>query len=229
MADDLMTSTFHEAFTRSMSCAQRMHLVMTQADYIQKEDKEGMKYKIVSHDKVTALLRPLTVAAGLVYYPLGGSMVNKRDGNLTESQFVVRFQSIDNADDFVDVATFGYGVDTQDKGPGKAISYGVKYALLKAFGLETGDDPDLEQGDKSNRRSSLEQRADTLRNQYDRAADELELREILTSASTGEIMAALRDRAPADAQSCTAALRKAAARVGFDLAAYTAEQRAKST
>jgi hypothetical protein len=29
-----------------------------------------------------------------------------------------------------------------DKGPGKAVSYAFKYALLKVFCLETGDDPD---------------------------------------------------------------------------------------
>jgi len=43
---------------------------------------------------------------------------------------------------FLDVPTFGYGIDPQDKGPGKAMSYGVKYGLLKALGLETGDDPE---------------------------------------------------------------------------------------
>ncbi len=223
-----MDTVFHPSFSRGMNVMQRMHLVMTQASYLAKEDKEGMKYKIVSHDKVTALLRPLCVEAGILYYPLGGSLKTKRDGNTTEAEFIVRFVSIDNADDFVDVATFGHGVDQQDKGPGKAVSYGVKYALLKAFGLETGDDPDLEQGDKANRRSSLEQRADTLRTQYDRCPDELELREIITSPATGEIMAALRDRAPAEASSLSVALRKAATRVGFDLAAYTAELKAKT-
>jgi hypothetical protein len=43
----------------------------------------------------------------------------------------------------------GYGVDPQDKGPGKAISYGVKYALLKVLGLETGDDPDEVQDNRA--------------------------------------------------------------------------------
>jgi hypothetical protein len=45
----------------------------------------------------------------------------------------------------MDVQTAGYGIDPQDKGPGKAISYSVKYALLKALGLESGDDPDNDQ------------------------------------------------------------------------------------
>ena len=57
----------------------------------------------------------------------------------------VRFQNIDDPDDFLAVETCGYGVDDQDKGPGKAMSYAVKYALLKCLGLETGDDPDIEQ------------------------------------------------------------------------------------
>jgi hypothetical protein len=50
------------------------------------------------------------------------------------------------------VETIGYGVDPQDKGPGKAISYGVKYALLKVLGLETGDDPDTVQDDRADYR-----------------------------------------------------------------------------
>ena len=42
----------------------------------------------------------------------------------------------------------GYGIDPADKGIGKAISYSFKYALLKTFCLETGDDPDQDQSSK---------------------------------------------------------------------------------
>ncbi|MBR3243048.1 MAG: ERF family protein, partial [Parasporobacterium sp.] len=38
--------------------------------------------------------------------------------------------------------TYGDGVDSQDKAPGKAMTYGDKYALLKAYKIITGDDPD---------------------------------------------------------------------------------------
>ena len=57
----------------------------------------------------------------------------------------MRFVNVDDAADFIEVATAGYGIDDQDKGPGKAISYAVKYALLKTLGLESGDDPDEDQ------------------------------------------------------------------------------------
>ena len=51
----------------------------------------------------------------------------------------VEFVNIDNPDDRFCVEHYGYGIDTQDKGVGKAVSYAYKYALLKTFALETGE------------------------------------------------------------------------------------------
>lgn len=134
---------FH-ARDRTLNIAQRMNLVQTEVNYVQKEKKADMKYSIVSHDAVTASVRPPMQAAGILYYPL--EMTTVQVGNRTEiSAGIVRFENIDDRSDFIDVATAGYGIDQQDKGPGKALSYAVKYALLKVLGLETGDDPDLDQ------------------------------------------------------------------------------------
>jgi hypothetical protein len=55
------------------------------------------------------------------------------------------FQNIDEPTDKMVVESAGFGIDDQDKGPGKAISYAVKYAYLKALCLESGDDPDEDQ------------------------------------------------------------------------------------
>lgn len=129
--------------TAKLNIAQRINAVMAEVDYIQKEKKPGMQYNIVSHDAVTAKVRPILQKHGVVYYPRNMTVDNV--GNRTQSYFDVRFENIDDRSDFIDVATFGYGVDGQDKGPGKAMSYGVKYALLKVLGLETGDDPDTVQ------------------------------------------------------------------------------------
>ena len=147
--------------------AQRINAVMGEVDYIQKEKKAGMQYTIVSHDKVTGLVRPILHAHGVVYYPRDLSV--SQNGNRTEAVFSVRFENIDDRADFIDVATFGYGVDTQDKGPGKAMSYGVKYALLKLLGLETGDDPDEEQGAKAEHKGA--DRGPISGAQYDMLAD----------------------------------------------------------
>ena len=119
---------------------QRLAEVMQAVTYIQKERKQGMQYTIVSHDAVTAKVRPALLAAGIVYYPV--RCEHTHNGNRAECSMTVRFVNIDEPTDFFEVPTFGYGVDPQDKGPGKAMSYAVKYALLKALGLETGDDAD---------------------------------------------------------------------------------------
>ncbi|MDP9196116.1 MAG: ERF family protein [Pseudomonadota bacterium] len=122
---------------------QRLHAAMQKVDYIQKEKRSGMQYSIVTHDAVTAKVRPVLLECGIVYHPV--EMKRSQDGNRTEVDLVVRFSNIDNPSDHIDVPACGYGIDSQDKGPGKAISYAVKYALLKALGLETGDDPDQDQ------------------------------------------------------------------------------------
>jgi hypothetical protein len=127
--------------------AQRIAAVMGEVDYVQKEKKQGMNYSIVSHDAVTAKVRPLLHKHGIVYYPR--ALTVSQNGNRTEAVFTVRFENIDDRTDYIDVETFGYGVDPQDKGPGKAMSYGVKYALLKVLGLETGDDPDTVQDNRA--------------------------------------------------------------------------------
>ena len=119
---------------------QRIAAVMESVTYIQKESKKGMQYSIVSHDKVTAKVRPALLKEGVIYYPTRCEHV--QNGNRAECSMTVRFANIDEPTDFIDVQTFGYGIDGQDKGPGKAQSYAVKYALLKALGLETGDDAD---------------------------------------------------------------------------------------
>jgi hypothetical protein len=38
--------------------------------------------------------------------------------------------------------SYGDGIDTGDKAPGKAMTYSDKYSLLKAYKVATGDDPD---------------------------------------------------------------------------------------
>lgn len=134
----------------TLNIHQRLHAVMGEVDYVQKEKKAGMRYSIVSHDAVTAKVRPILVKHGIVYYPV--AMARSQNGNRTEIDLTVRFANIDAPTDFIDVIACGYGVDEQDKGPGKAISYAVKYCLLKALGLETGDDPDIEQDEKATHR-----------------------------------------------------------------------------
>lgn len=122
---------------------QRMHAIMGEVSYIQKEKKQGMRYTIVSHDAVTAKVRPAFLKHGVIAYPV--SISRSHNGNRCELDMVMRFACIDDPADYIDVATAGYGIDESDKGAGKAISYAAKYAVLKGLMLETGDDPDEDQ------------------------------------------------------------------------------------
>lgn len=120
---------------------QRMLAVMTDIAYVQKEDKKvNDQYRFVSHDAVTAKVRGALIKHGIV--ATTDIVRHEQNGNRTEVDVRVEFINVDNPADRVAINAFGYGIDSQDKGPGKAVSYAVKYAYLKAFALETGDDPE---------------------------------------------------------------------------------------
>ena len=56
----------------------------------------------------------------------------------------VRIIDIDDTSKFIDIESFGKGIDSGDKGFGKASTYARKYALLNAYKIATGEDPDAE-------------------------------------------------------------------------------------
>lgn len=116
-------------------------MVMSDLKYVAKEDKfVNGQYRFVSHDAVAAKVHPLLVKHGITVVPTVPEM--RQDGNRTVARVLVSFVNVDVPTDAVTTEWWGYGVDTGDKGPGKAVSYAYKYALLKTLCLETGDDPD---------------------------------------------------------------------------------------
>lgn len=128
---------------KALNLHQRLLLVMADVQYIQKDRTIGNKdsgYKVVTHDAVTAKVRPALLKNRVLDYPQ--NLVCTQNGNRTEMTMDIKFVNADEPTDFILVPTVGYGIDSQDKGPGKAMSYAVKMALLKALNLETGEDAD---------------------------------------------------------------------------------------
>ncbi len=124
---------------------QRLLAVMAGCGRVAKDGRVtgGGSYRFASHDAVTSEVRPHLIEHGVLVIP---SLVERlQDGNRLEALYRVRFSNVDDPQDFVEVDALGYGIDTQDKGPGKAASYAVKYALLKVLSLPTGDDPERDQ------------------------------------------------------------------------------------
>lgn len=127
----------------------------TVAKNLEVELPNGRGYKAVSEGDVLRAVKPLEAEHGVYSYPVdrriveSGEIVNTYKGNEKKSLFVrietrYRFVNIDEPSEYVDVITYGDGVDSQDKAPGKAMTYADKYALLKAYKIQTGEDPDAD-------------------------------------------------------------------------------------
>jgi hypothetical protein len=149
---------------RSQLClVEKIHRIMQEVGYVQKSKKgtaaEGLPYSFVSHDSVVRAIRPCLVRWGIVMLPrvVSHSQMSGTS-NTTSVDMEFTLVNVDRPEETVVVPAFGYGVDKQDKGPGKAMSYAKKYALLQTFVLETGDDPELSDEDREEMRLSVEQR-----------------------------------------------------------------------
>ena len=137
--------------------------VMSSVNYLNKdgfvETGKGKGYKALTDEKVLGAVRPALVAAGLVMLPVQmeqhrtDEQVKAYDGStktnrITDVSVTYRIINVDNPDDFVEVVSAGTGVDTQDKGIGKAMTYAKKYAILNSFLIPSGEDTDQISSDK---------------------------------------------------------------------------------
>jgi len=145
MIDELseLEHFYSEEEFMSKNIYQRINAIMADVKYVQKEDKKvNNQYTFVSHDAVTKVVRESLVKHGVVILPTYWNI--KENGNKVSCDISLKIVNVDKPDDFIlnECAGFGFGIDNQDKAPGKAMSYAYKYALLKMFALETGDDPE---------------------------------------------------------------------------------------
>jgi len=129
-----------------MNIYQKINAVMKKAEYI-KKDAKVQGYSAVTHDAVTAMLRQHLVAEGIVVNvsQTSGGFLEMRDLSKEIKQYLyqgvydVSFINIDDAQDRMCVTVHAQAQDTGDKAAGKAMSYATKYAMLKTFSIETGD------------------------------------------------------------------------------------------
>lgn len=95
------------------------------------------KYNYVMEADLVAAVRGYLAAAGILMIPDTTSVV--REGDLTAVQ--VRYTVSDGKESFA-FSVPGYGADRGDKGVYKALTGSQKYAIMKLFKIETGDDPE---------------------------------------------------------------------------------------
>lgn len=117
-------------------------------------------YKAVSERDILDAVKPLEAKHGVYSYPMSREIleshmlesenefqgkVQKKTTFMTRIQTIYRFVNTEKPDEFIDTITFAEGIDPQDKGSGKAMTYADKYALMKAYKISTGDDPDQDE------------------------------------------------------------------------------------
>lgn len=115
---------------------------MQDVEYLAKDDRIKFKttdYKAISEEKVTRTVRGSLIKHGLVILPV--QQDHKREGTLSTVDTTYKIVDIETSESELIVSS-GSGVDTQDKGVGKAMTYSYKYLLLRSFAIPTGEDPD---------------------------------------------------------------------------------------
>lgn len=135
---------------------QRMSAIMAEITSVSKNlmiVTGKSSYKAVGEADILAAVKPIEEKYGVYSYPVerriveSGTMERENQYGKTIQLYMrlettYRFLCIDDPDSYVDIISYGDGVDTQDKSPGKAMTYSDKYALMKAYKIVTGDDPD---------------------------------------------------------------------------------------
>ncbi|GJM01930.1 MAG: hypothetical protein DHS20C08_04310 [Rhodomicrobium sp.] len=132
---------------KDLNIYQRMVLAQSQARKINKDSeakinskKSGVEfsYKYVTHDDIASEARRILTQNGVLFFPSVDDL--KQDGNRTALKVKGVFVNADCPDEKLENIVYGYANDDQDKGPGKAYSYAIKYMLAKTLLLNTSDD-----------------------------------------------------------------------------------------
>lgn len=127
---------------------QRINAVRKAIGYVQKDKSVstgGGSYRAVTHDVVTALVRGPMIEAGIICIPnLITSCAHPKEEGVKQFRYDATYEFVfaseDDPKDNVVIKIEAHAMDNADKAPGKALSYAKKYALLKLFEIETGED-----------------------------------------------------------------------------------------
>ncbi|MBE6129581.1 MAG: hypothetical protein E7185_09930 [Erysipelotrichaceae bacterium] len=129
--------------------------MMTVKKNLDVQTSKYSSYKAVSERDILDAVKPLEAKYRVYSFPYERNIIEKdfltvkgQNGERTQfyirAQVTYRFINIDKPEEFIDITSWGDGIDSGDKCVGKAMTYADKYALMKAYKISTGDDPDQE-------------------------------------------------------------------------------------
>jgi len=129
--------------------------VMKEVTNIEKKMNVGsgsFTYKAISDSMVRSQIKDAMVKNGLMIVPTGVSAKTTTDrwdegGKSKQSiltEATTTYLLIHESGESIPLAGYGQGVDTQDKGAGKATTYALKNVLLDTFLVIKGEDMDTD-------------------------------------------------------------------------------------
>lgn len=122
----------------SVSAGKGSYKAVSERDVIDAVKPLETKYRVYSYASDRVILESETLETEKNYQ----GNISKSTTFFTRMQTTFTFINIDNPEDRYTTIVFSEGIDPGDKGSGKAMTYADKYALMKAYKISTGDDPD---------------------------------------------------------------------------------------
>lgn len=141
---------------QKMNLYQKIQAVANEVKNISKNmtvGKGNYSYKAVGDIDVTLKVKEAEKKVGIVSIPIKQELIHHEiiktsegDKESIKYSFLIkmttRINDLEDTDSFIEIESFGHGLDSGDKGFGKASTYARKYALLNAYKIATGEDPD---------------------------------------------------------------------------------------
>lgn len=103
-----------------MTIYEKMMSIMADVQYLAKDDRVefgNTKYKALSEEKVTSIMRAELLKHKLVVFPIDQTAI--RSGSITHVDVRYRMVNVENPEEFIEIVSCGDGADTQDKGAEK--------------------------------------------------------------------------------------------------------------
>lgn len=128
------------------SLAEAVCRVMQAVSYVRKDKQMqgGGSYQYVSIEAIIDKLRPEMIRHGLVLLPVGLEPLHQGDhGRQVHLRLKYTFDLVHHhSGETRQIVVVGEGMDVGDKAGNKCMTAARKYALVMAFNIETGTDPD---------------------------------------------------------------------------------------
>lgn len=165
----------------ALNLFQKIQAVANEIKNLEKDMEVGKgsyAYKAISDQAVTLAVKDAEKKHGIVSIPIKQDLINseilrvmKKSGEesityVDTIKMTIRIVDLESGE-YVDVESFGKGIDPADKGFGKASTYARKYGLLNAYKIATGEDPDVNKSETETGVITPKEKAVAVRNYLD--------------------------------------------------------------